>query len=254
MSYSYFRNLALVFGLALTLGTTLLIYLGYADPVEAMGQALFVIILVSAVLYFQKGGGWAALAASVIYLGALLTIGPKTDAAYVLPAAILRVTLYAFTGLAGGEICARVKNTLDEISDTDLLDHETGLFTKEHFFKLIGSSIELFERYNSPFSLLVFSFNPPDLEKLPKAARETALLAIGRELKDSIRPSDEASRPADDTFAVLLDLTAGHNADAVIARVNAVLRRVLGENAEISHKLLSTPDDLEEIRSYAGAR
>jgi GGDEF domain-containing protein len=254
MTYGYFRNLALVFGLALTLGTTLLIYLGYGDPVEAMGQALFVIILVFAVLYFQKGGGWAALAASVIYLGALLAIGPKTEAAYIWPAAILRITLYGFTGLAGGELCARVKTTLDEIAAADLLDHETGLFTKEHFFKLVGSNIEVFERYNSPFSLLVFNFKLPDLEKLPKAAKQTALMAIGSELKESIRPSDEASRPSADSFAVLLDQTAGKNADAVIARVNVVLKRVLGEDAEISHTLLSTPDDLEEIRTYAGAR
>jgi GGDEF domain-containing protein len=254
MSYTYFRNLALVFGLALTLGTTLLIYLGYADPVEAMGQALFVLVLVCAVVYFQKGGGWAALAASLVYLGALLAIGPKADAAYVWPAAILRITLYGFTGIAGGEICYRVKTTLDDISRTDLLDHDTGLFTKEYFFKLVGSNIEVFERYNSPFSVLVFNFKPSDLEKLPKTARETALLAIGRELKDSIRPSDEASRPAEDAFAVLLDLTAGQNADAVITRVNAVLKKVLGDEAEISHKLLSAPDDLEEIRTYAHAR
>ncbi len=254
MTYSYFRNLALVFGLALTLGTTLLIYLGYADPVEAMGQALFVIVLVFAILYFQKGGGWAALAASVIYLGALLIIGPKTAAAYVWPAAILRITLYGFTGLAGGEICARVKKTLDDISHTDLVDHETGLFTKDHFFKLVGSNIEVFERYDSPFSLLVFNFSPADLAKLPKAAKQTALLTIGGELKESIRPSDEASRPAEDAFVVLLDQTIGKNADAVIARVNKTLKQVLGDDAVISHKLLTTPDDLEEIRKYSGAR
>ncbi|MFA5867381.1 MAG: diguanylate cyclase [Actinomycetota bacterium] len=254
MTYSYFRNLALVFGLGLTLGTTLLIYLGYADPVEAMGQALFVLVLVFAVLYFQKGGGWAALAASIIYLGALLTIGPKTEAAYVWPAAILRITLYGFTGLAGGELCARVKKTLDDISHADLLDHETGLFTKEYFFKLVGSNIEVFERYDSPFSLLIFNFSPADLAKLSKTARQAALTAIGDELKESIRPSDEASRTTEDSFAVLLDQTAGKNADAVIARVNKVLKRVLGDDAIISHKLLTTPDDLEEIRTYSGAR
>jgi GGDEF domain-containing protein len=254
MTYDYFRNLGLVFGLALTLGTTLLIYLGYADPVEAMGQALFVIILVFAVLYFQKGGAWAALAASVIYLGALWAIGPKTEAAYVWPAAILRITMYGFTGVAGGEICARVKTALDEISSTDLIDHDTGLFRKEYFFKVVGSNIEVFERYKSPFSLLVFSFNPADMEKLPRKARDTALLAIGREIKESIRPSDEASRPGEDSFAILLDLTVGQNTEAVIARVNTVLKRVLGDEAAISHKLLSTPDDLEEIRAYAHAR
>lgn len=254
MTYSYFRNLALVFGLALTLGTTLLIYLGYADPVEAMGQALFVIILVFAVLYFQKGGGWAALAATTIYLGALFAIGPQNEPAYVWPAAILRITLYGFTGLAGGELCYRVKKTLDEISDTDLVDHDTGLFTKEYFFKLVGSNIEVFERYDSPFSLLLFTFDPLALSRLPGPAGRKALLTIGHEIKESIRPSDEASRTSDDTFAVILDQTAGENAQAVIDRITPLLKKIFGEEGKINHKLLTTPDDLEEIRKYSGAR
>lgn len=254
MTYNYFRNLALVFGLSLTLGTTLLIYLGYADPVEAMGQALFVIVLVFAVTYFQKGGGIAAIIASAIYLIALFSIGHQSDAAYVWPAAILRITMYGFTGVAGGEICARVKKTLDEVHGADLIDHETGLFTPEYFFKIVASSIEIFERYGAPFSVLIFKFDAADLMKLPPDSKRTALLAIGREMKESIRPSDEASRPTEDSFAVILDQTSGENSDAVIARVEPMFKKVLGENAVITNELLSTPDDLEKIREYSGAR
>jgi GGDEF domain-containing protein len=254
MTYNYFRNLALVFGLSLTLGTTLLIYLGYADPVEAMGQALFVIVLVFAATYFQKGGGIAAIIASVVYLAALFSIGHQNEAAYVWPAAILRITMYGFTGVAGGELCYRVKRTLDEVHGADLLDHETNLFTKEYFFKIVASSIEIFERYGAPFSVLIFRFNPADLAKLPAGTKKTALLAISHEMKESIRPSDEASRPTEDSFAVILDQTTGENSDAVTKRVESMFKKVLGEGAEISHELLSTPDDLEKIREYSGAR
>lgn len=254
MTYNYFRNLALVFGLSLTLGTTLLIYLGFADPVEAMGQALFVIILVFAAVYFQKGGGIAALIASAVYLFALFSIGHQSEPAYVWPAAILRITMYGFTGVAGGELCARVKKTLEEVRGADLIDHETGLFTKDYFFKIVASSIEVFERYGAPFSVLVFKFNAADLAKLPVDSRKSALLAIGREVKESIRPSDEASRPTKDTLAVILDQTTGENSDAVIARVSAVLRKVLGKNSKISYELLTSPDDIEKIREYSGAR
>ncbi len=254
MSYPYFRNLALIFGLALTLGTTLLIYLGYADPVEAMGQALFVLILVCAVLFFQKGGGWAAAAASVIYIAALMIIGPKGDSAFVLPAIILRVTLYGFTGVAGGEICARVKTTLENLERSDLVDHESGLFNKDYFFRLVGANVEMFERYQAPFSVLVFSFNQDDTKGLSHEQLKEALQLVGREVKETIRPSDEAGRPDATTLALILDQTTGEKAEAVISRVTAAFKRALGEKAKIDVQTWSTPDDLETIRTYAHAR
>lgn len=254
MTYKHFRNLALVFGLALTLATTLLIYLGYRDPVEAMGQALFVLILVFDVLYFQKGGGWAALAASFIYVGALLTIGPKTGPAYIWASVILRVTMYGFTGLAGGEICARVKHALEDMQSTDLADRATGLYNREHFYRLAGASIEMFERYQSPFSLLIFAFNPDDIKSLSGDKRAEAMPKIGQAIKSATRTSDEAGRPSADSIAVLLYSTDASNADAVISRVTDAFRQTLGEDTVVDVTLWSTPNDIEKIREYAHAR
>ncbi len=254
MTYKHFRNLALVFGLALTLATTLLIYLGYRDPVEAMGQALFVLILVFDVLYFQKGGGWAALAASLIYVTALLVIGPKTGSAYIWASVILRVTMYGFTGLAGGEICARVKVALEDMQASDLADRVTGLFNKEHFYRLAGASVEMFERYQSPFSLLIFAFNQNDIKKVGGDKKTQAMASIAREIKAAIRTSDEAGRPSDESIAILLYNTEAANADAVIKRVTTAFHQTLGKDAVLDVTLWSTPDDIKQIRAYAHAR
>jgi GGDEF domain-containing protein len=254
MTYDHFRNLALVFGLALTLATTMLIYIIYGDPVEALGQALFVIILVFAVLYFQKGGGWAALAASVIYIAALATIGPKSGALNVLPAVILRVTMYGFTGVAGGEICARIKSTLEEMHGVDLIDHETGLFETDYFYRLAGASIEMFERYQSPFTLLIFNFDVEILKSMTRDVRAQALTTIGSEVKSAIRQSDEAGRPSVDSIAILLYNTDSKNSKAVVGRVTAACKQVFGDEAHIGTYIWSTPGDIEEIRAYAHAR
>lgn len=254
MTYSHFRSLTLVFGLALTLATTMLIYIIYGDPVEALGQALFVLILVFAVLYFQKGGGWAALAASAIYIAALATIGPKSGSINVLPAVILRVTMYGFTGLAGGEICHKVKTTLEEMHGIDLIDHETGLFETDYFYRLASASIEMFERYQSPFTLLIFNFDIEILKAMPRDTRKNALFTVGQEVRAAIRQSDEAGRPSTDSIAILLYNTDAKSSKAVTGRVTAAFRQVLGDDAKIGTYTWSTPGDIEEIRAYAHAR
>lgn len=254
MTYTHFRSLTLVFGLALTLATTMLIYIIYGDPVEALGQALFVLILVFAVLYFQKGGGWAALAASIIYIAALAAIGPKSGSINILPAVILRVTMYGFTGLAGGEICDKIKTTLEEMHGTDLVDHETGLFETDYFYRLTGASIEMFERYQSPFTLLIFNFDIEILKTMTRDKRKEALFTVGQEVKAAIRQSDEAGRPAVDSLAILLYNTDARNSKAVIARVTAAFHQALGDEVKIGTCIWSTPGDIEEIRAYAHAR
>lgn len=254
MTYNHFRSLTLVFGLALTLATTMLIYIIYGDPVEAMGQALFVIILVFAVLYFQKGGGWAALAASAIYIAALAIIGPKSGSVNVLPAVILRVTMYGFTGLAGGEICYRIKGTLEEMHGIDLIDHETGLFETDYFYRLAGASIEMYERYQSPFTLLIFNFDIEILKALSRDKRKEALATVGQEVKAAIRQSDEAGRPSTDSIAILLYNTDAKNSKAVVARVTAAFHQAFGDEVMVGTYTWSTPGDIEEIRAYAHAR
>jgi GGDEF domain-containing protein len=238
----------------MTLATTILVYIGYNDPVEAIGQALFVLVLVAAAVFFQKGGGWAALAASVIYICALLLIGPKSGSTYVAPAIILRITMYGFTGLGGGEICARMKQTLESIQEVDLVDHDTGLFNTEHFYRLAGNSLEAYERYHSPFSVILFHFDQDDFKKLDPTSRSQALWTVGREVKAAIRTSDESGRPSLNSIGIILFSTDAKNAKAVIKRVTEAFQRVFGKDAGISVDLWSTPDDIEKIRQYAHAR
>ena len=255
MTYRSFRTLALIFGLSLTLATTLFTYLVYKSPVEAIGQALFVVILVCTVFYFRKGGAWSAAGVSAGYIALLFWLGPlQGEPIFVFAAVVLRVTMYLFTGFVGGTVCVRVRDALADLNEADLIDHESGLFNRDYFYRRVAASVEMFERYDEPFSLLVFEFDPADIQALPRLERKKALLAVGREIKLVIRPSDAAGRTSETSIAFMLFDATGKKTEAAGTRILTTFHQILGDEAKIVTNQWSTPADIEAIRQYAHAR
>jgi len=220
-----------------------------------MGQALFVVILVCTVFYFRKGGAWSAAAVSAGYIALLFWLGPPQGGpVYIVLAIILRLTMYMFTGYVGGIVCVRIRDALADLNEADLIDHESGLFNRDYFYRRVAASVEMFERYDEPFSLVVFEFDPADIQALPRLERKKALLAVGREIKSVIRPSDAAGRPSETSIAFMLFNATGKKTEAAGARILTAFHQILGDEAKIGFNQWSTPADIESIRQYSHAR
>lgn len=138
---------------------------------------------------------------------------------------------------------------LNEIRDPALLDGETGLFDSRYFSELTSENIELFERYQAPFTLLIFNIDPKSLNRLRGESKNAVLGRIGSKVKEAIRTSDKAGRPADDAIGILLYNTAGNNAKPVVSRVSSVFNKVMPE-ARVQVTTWAAPNDIELIRMY----
>jgi GGDEF domain-containing protein len=143
----------------------------------------------------------------------------------------------------------RIKSTLQSVGNPELLDRETNLYNDVYFSKVATASIDAFERYQSPFTLLIFNFDAKLLNKLKPGDKTEALSLIGSKVREAIRGSDKAGRPSADSIAILLYGTEGKHAKPVIGRVVTVFGKVLPA-AKIRITTWSTPDDIGLIRLY----
>ncbi len=254
MRYKTFEKLILIFGIGAILATIILSITGeriYRE--EIFAQLLLIPVLIGGVHYGRSGGLTTALAAIVIY--SLLRAPVLFKVPFpTLNLIIARAIVYALIGIGGGEICSRIKYFFAKLENHTSIDAETSLYNARHFAQIINNYANQFDRYETPFSLLIIDLNPDALRLLNQKRGEKTLADISKFLKNQVRAVDEIGRIEENKFGIIFPHTEENGALVATTRLNNMVNNYLAKQTQekmdfIATLTLSYPKNKEEILS-----
>lgn len=230
MTYTDFIKKTASVGSVFLLAIALSSYHLHRDWLETLSIVLVMPIMFSFLLFFEFGGLVSGFLSAGIYL--VLSILYRTDitdvTSYYLSLA-LTVLIFIFLGVGGGRIALAVKEIFSELEQQRLLNKFTGLYTSEYLINLIQRHINEYERYDSPFSLILLEITPNALQSIKGIKRENVLIKIGLALREGIRMIDEVARH-DNQFLLVLPHTSLSGSEAVDKRIKKTIGQILKDN------------------------
>ena len=247
MTYPRFERLAILLSTLVILSTMLVTWTASPDPVEVVAQLLVLAVLFGALHWGRRGGATAGVMAAVAYI--LMRTPEITQGGFTTQMTWLvasRMIAYGLIGVLGGELCSRLKYLLADLDDSAALDRETGVYSRSYVVRAAREALGLFERYATPFALVVVQAPEPQRRKRRAGAR-----AVATHLRDAVRLVDDVGTLDDDRFVLLLHHTSQAGADAVAGRVRAVLNDALQIDSGLVHiDVLGAAEDLTAVRTF----
>jgi GGDEF domain-containing protein len=254
VDYSRFERLVIAIGATAIVGTAALTLGPKSDPVELIAQLLLLVVLVGAARWGRRGGTAAAVVAIVAYVAIK---GITAETLGVIPpdlvwSLVFRAVTYALVGVIGGEACARMKNAFARAQDARAFDEVSSAYTPAFLSRLLTEAVSAFERYGQAFSVVVIAVDSRVTAGMRSEGSDAVVRSIATHLRDGLRLVDEVGRLPWGAFAVLLPQTGESGANVVADRLRADLREGLSiEDAAISVRVMSAPEDLESVKSLA---
>lgn len=253
MEYRRFEWLTIGVGAATVLATVLMTLSPRPDLVELAAQVLILCVLVGAVHWGRKGGLIAAVAATVLYvllrIPSVAGVGVSSD---LLELIIVRAGTYGLIGVAGGELCGRIKYFFARLEDSLSIDEVARVYNQRFIGQLLRTSLSTHARYRVPFSVVSLTLAPGLTSELRPAKVGTLVRTVADTIRDDIRLVDEVGRLDDGTFLMLLPHTPKAGAEVAAARVRAGVRDVLGaKDASVVVTVLGAEEDLEPLTALA---
>ena len=250
MTYDDFKRLVLLFGGGIILTTTVLVATVYKNPEEAVGQLLFIIILLSIVYYGRRGGWVSAIITSLVYSIVIIPVFMENGVINTLPLLALRILIYFVTAIMGGEICVRIRHMLTALEGRGVTDAETRLYKPAHFACMINSQIQMYERYESIFSLINIKIEKQLLDGMTHDKKRRLLRKLGATVRQDLRMTDEAGRLDDHTISALLPHTPKDGGEACAKRLFTKACRIMGNEDDLTYEVVTYPDDKERMEDF----
>lgn len=207
MKYLKFRDSIFVLAIVIVAGTSILEFVATTNWLETILQLLYLPIIFGALYYGKKGGFFSGAACSIIsvivYSTQLRTMG-------LIPAAesiIIRVVMYCGLGFIMGALSTNLQYFFTRLRSKELIDEETGLFSREYFARLLSDQIYDTNRYGTICSLLVLKIPTNVYKKAKLASCGKALKEIGDLLSRDTRATDKIGRFSEAGFLILLPHT-----------------------------------------------
>jgi hypothetical protein len=251
MEYKGFQKTMAFFGALLILISTALVLVSTKSPEEVVGQLLFFLILLGALLYGKRGGIITGILASVIYASLHFTSIISMGVAPVLPLIIVRAAIYMVAGPLGGEIFFRIKHFMIEAGQSDFVDNDTKLFNAAYFGSLIDMESKKFERYNTISSVVTFAIDKETLKLYLDEPKTPGIKYIADGVVGNVRLVDEVGRINTETFAVILPFTPREGAEVVSKRLRDVMIGRVGYEDCVTAEIISLPADKERLDGLA---
>lgn len=250
MTYERFEELILVMGGTVILGSIALSYAGGPPELaEVFAQVMLFGVLFSAVRYGRRGGLVAAIIASVLYLLTRMEMFSLAD--MTLPGLVViasRLAGFGLVGVAGGEICNRVRYGMARLEGASALDDWSRVYNQRWAHRTLDAARARSQRYGEPFSVAVVSLSGSVLSGM-RASRQRAIVrGVADHIRSDVRVVDEVSRLEDGRFVVLLPHTPRTGGQVVADRLARGATGLLGSNPDaISVRLMSLPGDDDAI-------
>lgn len=258
MRYSTFELLAAIVGTAAIIGTVVAGIAGGSMYQEIVAQLLLLPVLLAALHFGRKGGFIAALFAIAVYVG--LYIPNLADIGLSQPLVSLiaaRALVYMVVGVLGGELCSRIKYVFVSLEQSDLIDAETGVYSRRYVGSLLRNLIESNQRYGAAFSAALLTVDGETASALAAkdSRRKTFMRDLAAAVRADVRAVDEVGRGSNGGLVVLFPHTpcaGGQVAADRLRRTVATLldRRGAAQPADaVTAEVLSFPEAEERLVS-----
>lgn len=253
MKYSRFELLTLGVGAATVLATVLGSLRPRPDLLEIAAQLLILAVLFGAVHWGRKGGLLAAVVATVAYIlmrvPGVMGAGMSAD---VFELILVRAGTYGLIGVAGGELCGRIKYFFVRLEDSLAIDDVAHVYNQRFVGQLMRSALSSHARYAAPFSVVTIELAPALTSELRSAKAATLVRAVADTIRNDVRLVDEVGRLDDGTFVLLLPHTPKHGAEVAASRVRAAVRDAVGaKDGSVTITVLGADEDTEHLRELA---
>ncbi len=253
MRYTRFEWLVIGVGGAAIAGSTLFSF-GAAPMIqEIVAQFLLFAVLAAAVHWGRKGGFYAALAASTIYLVLRIPLVLDEQTLYLDVAAllVLRVLSYGLVGILGGELCGRIKYVFARFEDSESIDEWSHVYNQRFTLRALDNVLGQYSRYETPFSVVIINISQRVLDGLQSAKQQSIVRGLANNLRNDIRLVDEIGRLDDGRFLIVLPQTPRDGGKVVADRLKQGSCRFLGAKDEsISVTALGAPEDLARLTTF----
>ncbi len=251
MEYRGFQRTMAFFGALLILISTALVLVSTKNVQEVVGQLLFFIILIGALLYGKRGGIITAILASVIYTTLHFPTIISMGIAPVMPLILVRTAIYCVAGPLGGEIFSRIKQFMIEAGRSDFVDNDTKLFNGGYFGTLVDMEAKKFERYNTISSIVLLTVDNETIEMYLAEPKTPGIKYIADGVVGNVRLVDEVGIIDRNVFGVILPFTPREGAEVVAKRLQSIMTSRVGYDESVSYEIISLPADKERLDKLA---
>ncbi len=182
--------------------------------------------------------------------------------AYLGAALTGREGLYADPPVVGPIAAACVTSLVELALRLDLLVHDashdalTGLLNRRSYELLLRQAVSRARRYGWPFALVLLDLDNFKVvnDRYGHAAGDSALQAVGAELRASLRSGDVAARLGGDEFALLVvGVDNGAALSPLLGRLNRALERSVPDtNVSFSVGVACFPSDTDDPNALMG--
>jgi GGDEF domain-containing protein len=234
MEFKRFEKLLLLVGAGIIIVSVGTAFTGGTpDLIEIVAQLLLFGVLFAAVKYGRRGGLVAAILASTGYvLLRIETVSASEPSLVALYLIASRLLAFGLIGVAGGEICGRIKYTLASLEGGTALDEWSRVFNGRWAYKTLVQARARSRRYGEPFSVVLVSVSPSVMADI-RPSKQRALIRIAAEqIRSDIRMVDEVARLDDGRFVVVMPHTPADGGRVVMERLRIAVQRALAVRDE----------------------
>jgi GGDEF domain-containing protein len=251
VKYERFELLAIGAGGLAVLATVVMSLQPQPDVIEIIAQVFLLAVLIGAVHWGRKGGMVAGLAAMLAYIlmRTPFLIDPAMSSS-VLRLVLVRMGAYGLIGIVGGEVCGRIKYFFVRLEDSLAIDEQSRVYNQRFVAQLIRSSMNSFERYGAPFSLVVLTMAPALTAELRPTKVALLVRTVANAIRNDIRLVDEVGRLDDGRFLLLLPHTPKTGAEVAAERVRGAVRDTVGaKDGSVTVQVMGATEDGEAIHA-----
>lgn len=249
VDYSRFERLVISIGAVAIMATAVISLYPVPDAIELVAQMLLMAVLVGAVRWGRRGGTYTAVAATMTYILMRIDYGAATNFSPEFTRLLLvRAGTYCLVGIGVGEACSRMKDAFARAKDDMAIDPSSRLYTASFMIRLMRTSLALYLRYGTPFSIVVLEVDTSAASDVRPEKADEIVRAIAGHLRSELRLVDDVGRLRTGAFVILLRQTGRAEAEDAAARLRSGLRDSLGISEGAVHvQALGSADDLAEI-------
>jgi len=252
MKYARFEELVLVLGGTVVLGSIALSYSsGAPEFAEVFAQMMLFGVLFAAVRYGRRGGLIAAIIASAIYLVMRMDMFSLTEMTTTgLIVVVSRLAAFGLVGVAGGEICSRVRYGMARLEGASALDDWSRVYNQRWAHRTLDAARARAIRYSEPFSVVVVGISRSVLAGMRPSRQRALVRGIADHIRADVRVVDEVSRLEDGRFVILLPHTPKTGGEVVAGRLTRGTAALLGSKPDsVSVKLMAMPGDESAVHA-----
>lgn len=242
--------LVLVFGGAAVLGGA-----GFSVSSEMpralalVGQLMLFAVLLAAVVLGRRGGTYAALGASVLYVAFLLPSIPEDGLTReVLIAVATRLLSFGIVGILAAEMLTRMRYSLARTEGPAWIDEWSHLYSQRYMHAELDRAAAKYERYGEVCSIVVLTLATAVVSNINPLRQRALVRDLGNRIRADVRSVDQVARLDDGRFVALLPHTGREGGLVVRDRLLAQARSVLAPSPDpVTAVCLSLPEDSREV-------